>query len=477
MSRSEPLIITDSVQHALVCDNLAVEQLGVAAYLGVPLVHEAHVLGSFCVIDDKPRGWTKSDLASLKQFASLAASELANRKEANKKQFELENRLRQSQKMEAIGQLTTGVAHDFVNVLWAIQISTDLLNKESNLNAADSAQVEHIRSAVSAARGMISQLLSWSRPSQHAVSAVSLTEIVNQALPLLRTMLSSFTEIAFDSEDQGRIFADPNQIHQILLNLCCNADHAMGTAGGEILLSVATKEFGPTTAREFGLDPGVYVELRVKDQGCGIPPEQLHRIHDPYFTTKPVGEGTGLGLWTVFGIVRRHDGQIRVESIPGVGTTFRILFPQAAESGRATSDAMSSPHLGARSSACAMIVVADGDLSSALEQKLSSCGIETVSFASSPSAFEYFIRDAPGVDLLIADQGMSILSGPELGQRCRLLKPELPMIVLGEESSSAAASCTLDESGSSTAADAFVSIPIENDALVAVVKRLLNDRA
>ena len=457
--RNEAVVICNSRKHPLLCENLAIEDLGVEAYLGVPLVHDDQVLGSFCVIDKTPRQWTKDDLDSVSQFASLAASELASRKAAKQKQFELESRLRQSQKMEAIGQLTTGVAHDFSNILWAIKLSAGLVHTNRNNAELTSAYADNIHASVDAAQGIVGQLLNWSRPGGYSAAEVSLTEIVSQALPLLRTSLSSSAEILFESTDEGRVFADANQIHQILLNLCSNSDHAMGAEGGDILISISTKELSNEIANDFGLEAGRYVEMCVADQGCGIPSELLHRIHDPYFTTKPIGEGTGLGLWTVFGIVRRHDGQLRVSSVPDTGTTFTILFPECTESEQNVSATAGSQD----NHENVLVVVEDKDIASTLQKRLLATGVSTVTFNDSPGAFEYFIRNPARVDLLVADQSMPILSGSDLIQRCKLLKPSLPVVCVAERSDS----CQAQESV------VCGQEPVDCDELVGKVGQLL----
>ncbi len=170
--RNQPLIVNDAKHHPLVYDNLAIDDLNVAAYLGVPLLKDNVVLGAFCVISDSPRNWTDADLAALTKLASSCSKELIQRKATMDSQMELENRLRQSQKMEAIGQLSAGVAHDFNNILWAIQIRSELLRHELIARGNSLEHVEQIDSAVDAAKGVVEQLLICGRPEDQPPTQV-----------------------------------------------------------------------------------------------------------------------------------------------------------------------------------------------------------------------------------------------------------------------------------------------------------------
>jgi len=323
-TRNEPLVIKDAREHPLVCDNLAIKELNVIGYLGAPLVHEGVSLGSFCAIDQKPRDWTKSELDLLERLAVIAASEFVSRKSTLEKQQQLENRLRQSHKMEAVGQLTAGVAHDFSNVLGAVQIYADLIEVDCNDPVKTLTHLQQIQATIDSAKGVVQQLLNWSRPDQVDQAPVCLAQVVSESIPLLNAFLSPQVRIAFENDsDSGVIFANTAQIQQVLFNLCGNAEHAMRDVGGDVEIKVESLELDEEAAKG-ELDSGRYVVLTVSDKGYGIPEEILHRIHDPYFTTKPVGEGTGLGLWTVFGIAQTHNAIVEVDSIVNEGSTFQI---------------------------------------------------------------------------------------------------------------------------------------------------------
>jgi len=327
VKRNEPLVVSDATKHSLVKENLAVNEIGVQAYLGVPVVlPDGNVIGSFCAIDSKPRVWTKDDLETIEKLVELTIVELTVQKASRERQELMENRMRKAQKMQAIGQLVGGVAHDFNNVLGGIQIQAELLTVQ--LDGEAITPVKHIRDSVQSAKGIVQQLLNWSRPAATSRTAVSLNQIVTDSLPLISTYSTKFIDVTFEpSSCEDIILADANQISQILLNLCSNSAYAMKNSGGRIIIEVSNIEIDTEKAERFELEAGKHVVLRVIDNGCGIPEELLPRIHDPYFTTKPVGVGTGLGLWNVYGIAKEHEGQMHVESIVNEGATVEIIFP------------------------------------------------------------------------------------------------------------------------------------------------------
>ena len=477
VTRNEPLVITDAREHPLVCENLAIRDLGVAAYLGVPLVHGEQVLGSFCVIDGKPREWTSEDLGLLGKLASLTASELSNRKAAARKQFELESRLRQSQKMEAIGQLATGIAHDFNNVLFGIKISADLLKREL-VESSSIAHTEKIDEAVNVAKGIVKQLLTWSRPEQGDLARqISLTQVVDQTLPLLKTALSPSVDIVLDvSDDACVISGDRSQIQQVLVNLCTNADHASRGTGGQIVVSVKPISFSAEDqgAKDYDVEMGEYVELQVTDQGHGIPSELLSRIHDPYFTTKPIGEGTGLGLWTVFGIVNRHGAKLKVASEPDQGTTFAILFPRgdlACKEISSREDTNPSTPQNVNVAAKLVIVEDDWIIADGLKMLFEQVGHDVTCFTKSREAWEHIQSHSTEVDLVLTDRAMPDLSGDELVEKCKSMRPSLPIIVC-----SGFVEKLADGQKNSVGADAYCLKPFESDDLIEIVAELLRKR-
>ncbi len=434
VKRNEPLVINDARNHDLVCDNMAVEDLNVVAYLGVPLIHEDVPLGSFCAIDTEPRKWTKKDLVLAQKLSALTVAEFVTRKSTMQNQLRLENQLRQSLKMEAIGQLTAGVAHDFSNVLGAVQIYSDLIQVDCNNPAKTLTHLQQIQSTIDSAKGVVQQLLNWSRPDQIDQTPICLAHAVNESLPLLNAFLSPQVRLVFeDDSGSGVIMANLAQIQQVLFNLCGNAEHAMRNTGGDVEIKVHSVELDRSAADKEELDPGRYVVLTVSDKGYGIPANILHRIHDPYFTTKPVGEGTGLGLWTVFGIAQAHQASVRVESVVDKGSTFQIFFPESSETtveaSTATVATEGAANTDSKKNYRLMIVDDDEVIVQGMAQQLELSGYLVSAFSDPQEALKAFEKDPSAFDILVTDQIMPNLYGDELIQEVKRISDSILTIV------------------------------------------------
>ncbi|WP_373499188.1 CHASE2 domain-containing protein [Desulfococcus sp.] len=255
--------------------------------------------------------------------------DITYRKSFEKKQRILQARLAQAQKMEAIGTLAGGIAHDFNNILAAIVGYTQLA--ATGLPADSSAQpkLDQVLKASRRAGDLIYQILAFSRGARQAPQTLQMGLIVKEAVKLLRSTVPATIEIQQNIQSRGVISADPTQIHQIVMNLCTNAFHAMRKTGGTLGISLDETTVGEASGPdEPEHEPGEYLRLTVSDTGHGIPEDLCSRIFEPYFTTKTQGDGTGLGLATVHGIVKNHNGWIEVESAPGKGSTFHIYFPR-----------------------------------------------------------------------------------------------------------------------------------------------------
>jgi len=434
VQRNEPLVINDAREHPLVRDNPAIKDLSILAYLGVPLIYEGATLGSFCIIDNRPREWTRAELALAQKLSAVTVSEFANRKSLLQNQTILENRLRQAHKMEAVGQLTAGVAHDFSNVLGAVQIYSDLIQVDCHDPTKTLTHLQQIQSTIDSAKGIVQQLLNWSRPDQTDQSPACLARVVSDSIPLLNAFLSPQVRIVFEDDlDSGVILANTAQIQQILFNLCGNAEHAMRKVGGNVEIKVESSEFDQQATLDSDIDPGRYVVLTVADNGYGIPADILHRIHDPYFTTKPVGEGTGLGLWTVFGIAQAHEAIVQVESVVDQGTTFRIFFPQTNDLAAMVNDTVVPPTNEIVSDAAAMfrVMIVDDDevIANGMAQQLELSGYSVKAFIDPQEALSVFEKDPSAFDILVTDQIMPNLYGDELIREFKKLQPSIPTIV------------------------------------------------
>ena len=255
--------------------------------------------------------------------------DITERKRAEAERTYLSEQLHQSQKMEAIGTLAGGIAHDFNNILSAILGYAELASLELKEDSKANYYLEHSMTAARRAKDLVQQILAFSRQGREERKLLNIRPIIIEGLKFLRAALPATIEIQPNvEEDLGAIEADPTQVHQVLMNLCTNAAHAMEEKGGVLEVSLCNMEMGETSAITAGIVPGPYVRLRVRDTGHGMPPDVLKRIFDPYFTTKGIGKGTGLGLAVVQGIVKGYGGGIIVSSEVGKGSTLDIYFPR-----------------------------------------------------------------------------------------------------------------------------------------------------
>jgi PAS domain S-box-containing protein len=342
-------------------------------------------------------------------------------------QMHLEQHLQQSQKMESIGTLAGGIAHDFNNILGIIIGNTELaLNKIPKENKAQS-NLEEIRTASLRARDVVKQLLSFARKTDLEKKPIIIASIIEESLKFLRSSVPTSIDIRQNiSKEIDTIMADPTQIHQVLLNLCTNAVHAMPDGG---ILEVALKNMEldeAIAARYADLKPGRYVNLIVNDTGHGIPEEEMDRIFDPYFTTKEVGKGTGMGLAFVHGIVKSHEGWLSVESEPGKGTIFSIFFPAVEKEAVIETETAEEVPAGNE-----RILLVD-DMESMVfvgQYRLEKLGYRVVTRMDPVEALELFRADPQRFDLVITDMTMPRMNGDRLVKEMLKIRPDLPTIL------------------------------------------------
>jgi two-component system, cell cycle sensor histidine kinase and response regulator CckA len=342
----------------------------------------------------------------------------------------LEEQLRQSQKMEAVGRLAGGVAHDFNNMLAVINGYSDLLLSTTAPSADSRVHLEQIRLAGERAARLTRQLLAFSRKQILAPRVLNLGEVVAGMDQLLRRLIGEDILVTTSCQaGLGQVKADPGQVEQVVMNLAVNARDAM-PHGGHLPIETRNVRFGEhDPSLPAGVDPGRYVLLAVRDTGLGMDPETLSHIFEPFFTTKGVGEGTGLGLATVHGIVQQSGGHVLVESQAGKGTTFRIYLPRCDEAAEeaATEEAPAAPHRGSET----VLLVEDEPLVRKLVQDvLRMSGYEVLVAASSQHALELCAQHSAPIDLLLTDVVMPHHDGPDLAGRIRALRPETRVLFM-----------------------------------------------
>lgn len=339
-----------------------------------------------------------------------------------------EERLRQSQKLEAIGRLAGGVAHDFNNILTVIGGYSSLLLDKLPVTSPYRSSVEEIKRAGDRAGGLTRQLLAFSRKQILQPKVLDLNQVVSEMERLVRRLIGEDVELTAVLEaDLGLVKADPSQVEQVLLNLLVNARDAMPD-GGKLTIETKNVELASGYAQRFGIAPGSYVMLAVSDNGFGMDAETQGRIFEPFFTTKNASKGTGLGLSTVYGIVKQSGGHIWVYSEERKGTTFKIYLPRVQEHAEAeTTEAPEAVPAGTET----LLVVEDEDqVRAILEQMLKELGYKVIAAASGPEALDLARKQAGLIDLMITDLVMPQMSGRELVDRMRQQEPNIKVLFM-----------------------------------------------
>jgi PAS domain S-box-containing protein len=339
----------------------------------------------------------------------------------------LKRQLQQAQKMEAIGTLAGGIAHDFNNILGIILGNTELaMDDIQDWNPAWY-NLEEIKSASLRAKSVVRQLMSFARKTTLEKKPTNIIPIVRESLKLLRSSIP--TSIEFRQNIPQKIHtiqADPTQINQILINLCTNAYHAMPD-GGTLEVSLKHLTFDKNTPNQYpGLIPGRYVNLTISDTGYGISDEEIERIFDPYFTTKEVGKGTGMGLAVVHGIIKEHNGYITVKSELGKGTTFNIFFPAVEKEAIAETKTGEKLPGGNES----ILFIDDEKLLAKLGyQRLNRLGYKVEASTNPLDALELFRSQPDKFDLVITDMTMPQMTGEKLIKEVLSIRSDIPIIL------------------------------------------------
>ncbi|OPZ59343.1 MAG: Blue-light-activated protein [Deltaproteobacteria bacterium ADurb.Bin510] len=336
-------------------------------------------------------------------------------------ELDLERQLQQAHKMEALGTLAGGIAHDFNNILTPIIGYAEICREEAT-SESQREYLDEILKAATRARDMVSHIQIFSRqPSQETV-IIKLQPLINEAIKLIRASIPSSIIIQSDiSPECGPVLANPDQIQQIVMNLCTNAYHAMELGGGTLNIELKRLPAQSTQAARL-------ICLRVSDTGCGIDPAIIDRIFDPYFTTKEIGKGSGMGLAIVHGIVERAGGTIRVESTPGLGSSFEVILPEAS-----TETVQSDNHSAGDTELTGneRILLADDEAAIArlVKQILSKLGYSVTEATSGQEALAIFKQSPQAFDLLITDMAMPGMTGTALIKAVHAIRADLPVIV------------------------------------------------
>ena len=340
----------------------------------------------------------------------------------------LESQLQQTHKMQAIGTLAGGIAHDFNNILGIIVGNTEIAMMDVPEPNAIRHNLEEVRKACIRARDLVRQILAFSRQSKQELNPLRLSPIIKESLKLLRSSIPSTIEIRQNiSNKSDTINGDPTQINQILLNLCTNAAHAMRAKGGMLEVRLEDAELTEKAAAKYhDLKPGKYIRLIVSDTGHGIKPGIIDRIFDPYFTTKKVGEGTGIGLAVAHGIIENHGGAISVKSKPGEGATFYVFLPSTVIEAEVEFETMEEIP---RGNERILFVDDEKAMVDAIQPMLERLGYKVTARTNSVEALEAFRNNPDMFDLVITDQTMPDMTGKDLAGELIQMMPDIPIIL------------------------------------------------
>ncbi len=394
--------------------------------------------------------------------------EISERKRAEEERQHLEVQLRQAHKLEALGTLAGGMAHDFNNLLAIMMLHTEIL-LDSAESSEDKGNLERIYQAGERGAELVRHILTFSRSEEQHRVPVNIAPVVEEALQMIRATIPPTITIRHHiKSDCSPILANTTQIHQVVVNLCVNAGHAMSDSGG--VLEVYLQEVTYASPLDlFGeLPAGAYVMLVVKDTGCGMTSDVQERIFEPFFTTKAIGTGTGLGLSVVHGIVKTHQGTIRIESAPGKGTTAKLFFPVAGE--KQEQENTGSEPCTRKGHESILLVDDEIGLLTAYEHKLTDYGYRVTAFCDGCEAFRRF-REHPDVfELVFTDQAMPNMTGIELSREILRIRPDIPIIL-----TSGYSDVILEKAAKAVGIRHFLLKPIQTDSLLCLIRQTLDN--
>lgn len=413
------------------------------------------------------------------ETTTIFARDLTARKQAEAQRSELEVQLRESHKMQAVGTMAGGIAHDFNNILGAILGNVALAQADTAADSPALVCLQEIDKAGRRARDLVRQILTFSRNEPPHRSAVQLAEVVRDTERLLRVTLPPAVALRMDLPPHlPPVLADPTQVEQALLNLCTNAVHALGSGKGQIEVHAQATHPDRRQCKRLGLAPGLYVALSVRDNGPGMDGATLQRIFEPFFTTKPVGQGTGLGLAVVHGVMRTHGGAVDVHSSPGQGSCFTLYFPQATvasvhQDGASAATASAAqapvpPPTAPKRRRHVMYVDDDQALVFLVQRLLRRRGYEVSGYTDPLEASAALRAHPQAYDLVVTDYNMPGFCGVDLVREARLIRPDLPVAL-----ASGYVTTEIEQAALAEGAKALIHKPNDVEELCATVQRLV----
>ena len=479
----------------------ALEARHMRSFVNVPVLEQGRLVAVFFVNHGAVRAWTPAELGFIREVAdrtrtatervraeaAVRESE-ARLREANEtleakvearthELMELEATLRQSQKTEAIGQLTGGIAHDFNNLLASMSSSLQILQSRLLIGKTEHTEryIGMAQDAVRRAASLTQRLLAFSRRQTLDPKPLDVNRLVAGIEEMVRRSMGPAVQVeVVGAGGLWLTLADGPQLENAVLNLCINARDAMAPDGGRLTIETANKWLDERAAQERDLAPGQYISVCVTDTGCGMPPEVVARIFDPFYTTKPLGQGTGLGLSMVYGFVRQTGGQVRVYSEVGHGTTMCLYLPrylgELGDDGGTDAAAASVPPLELSAGEMILVVEDEATIRMLIAEMLEDSGYRVVTAADGPSALSVLRSDAQ-IDLLLSDVGLpGGLNGRQVADAARVTRPDLKVLFITGYAENAAVGNGLLAHGMQV-----ITKPFDIAALVAKVRGMLEE--
>ena len=444
-------------------------------FLAVPLILGPQVLGVLSVRTRRERGFSLEDLALAMAFAAQAAIALENSRlyqetqRAYEELSQTQEQLTQARKMEAVGRLAGGIAHDFNNLLTVMIGRSQLVLRRLGAQDPVRADIELMEQTADRAADLTRQLLAFSRKQVLQPAVLDLSAVVANMAEMLRRLIGEDIALVTALDPAlGHVKADPGQIEQIVMNLAANARDAM-SKGGRLTLETANAELDAAYARRHvDVHPGPHVMLAVSDTGVGMTPETQAHIFEPFFTTKGPGHGTGLGLATVYGIVKQSDGHIWVYSEPGRGTTFKIYLPRVEE---AVDPSVARPRLPepARGHETILLVEDEPAVRDLARDVLRAHGYTVLEARHGREALLISERHSGPIHLMLTDVVMPEMSGRELANRLASLRPTMPVIYMSGYTDAAVVHHGVLDPGTT-----FLQKPFTPDALARKMRQVLD---
>jgi PAS domain S-box-containing protein len=471
-AHGKPELVFDLGTDTSYVRSLVAHRAGMRRSLAFPIELRGEVVG---VIDFLGRDMAPVDTALLEMFVSIGRQlgSFFERKRNDAERATLEAQLREAQKMEALGQLSGGIAHDFNNVLAAIVGNARLSMLDVDPSSSIGESLAEILKASTRARLLVQQILTFARRQPTERKVVSLRAILDESVSLLRATLPAGVALSFTHTGDAevvralRVLGDATQIQQALVNLGTNAWQAMQSGSGRIAIELASVELDGQSAAALGdIRPGTFARITVRDDGAGMSDSTLGRIFEPFFTTKPVGQGTGLGLSVVHGIVRDHGGAVRATSTLGVGSTFEVFLPvSSAEPKKLPAPILS---MAPRSAPCLLFVDDEDSLVLLARRYFSRLGYEIVGFHAGDKALEAFEATPMRFTAVVTDMNMPGMSGVQLAEAVLKRRPEIPIVLC-----SGHVTAELKQAVERVGVRALVHKPLGIDELAEVVHKVL----